>query len=72
LLRAARALLRFAYDFVVGDDWRIAAGVLVVLVAGAVLVAGRVVADTVLAPLVGVALTGVLAVSVLREVRGRG
>jgi hypothetical protein len=32
-VRAARALLRFAYDVVVGDDWRIAAGVLVVLAA---------------------------------------
>jgi hypothetical protein len=30
---------RFWYDFVVGDDWRIAAGVVVVLAAGAVLVA---------------------------------
>jgi hypothetical protein len=31
------ALLRFVWDFVVGDDWRIAAGVVVALAVTAVL-----------------------------------
>jgi hypothetical protein len=38
-MRYVRAALRFCYDFVVGDDWRIAAGVVTVLAVGAVLVA---------------------------------
>ncbi len=38
-MRFATGFLRFWWDFVVGDDWRIAAGVVVVLGAGALLVA---------------------------------
>ena len=30
-----RGFLRFWYDFIVGDDWRIALGVVLVLAAGA-------------------------------------
>ena len=39
VVRFATGFLRFWWDFVVGDDWRIAAGVVVVLGAGALLVA---------------------------------
>ena len=38
-MRFATAFLRFWWDFVIGEDWRIAAGVVVVLGAGALLVA---------------------------------
>ena len=38
-MRYVKAALRFCYDFVVGDDWRIATGVVLVLAIGAVLVA---------------------------------
>jgi hypothetical protein len=38
--RFATGFLRFWWDFIVGDDWRIAAGVVVVLGVGALLVAG--------------------------------
>jgi hypothetical protein len=38
--RFVTGFLRFWWDFIVGDDWRIAAGVVVVLGVGAVLVAG--------------------------------
>jgi hypothetical protein len=34
-MRRLEALLRFAWDFVVGDDWRIAAGVILALAATA-------------------------------------
>jgi hypothetical protein len=36
-LRHLEALLRFAWEFVVGDDWRIALGVLIALGATAAL-----------------------------------
>jgi hypothetical protein len=39
MLRFVAAFGRFWWDFVVGDDWRIAAGVVVVLGGGALLVA---------------------------------
>ena len=38
-MRFLSAFGRFWWDFVVGDDWRIAAGVVLVLAAGALLVA---------------------------------
>jgi hypothetical protein len=63
------AFFRFWRDFIVGDDWRIAAGVTAVLAVGAVLVASEAVAEDVLAPLVGL---GILAVAGLSIVLGRG
>jgi len=39
-MRVLRGFLRFWYDFIVGDDPKIAAAVVAVLVLGAVLVAG--------------------------------
>ena len=37
-MRLVAGFARFWWDFIVGDDWRIAAGVLLVLGVGAVLV----------------------------------
>jgi hypothetical protein len=56
---------RFWYDFVVGDDWRIAAGVAGVLGAGAVLVATGALDDTLVVLIVGAALVGVVVASVV-------
>jgi hypothetical protein len=39
-MRFVAGFMRFWWDFIVGDDWRIAAGVVVVLGVGALLVAG--------------------------------
>jgi hypothetical protein len=39
-MRFVAGFARFWWDFIVGDDWRIAAGVVAVLGAGALLVAG--------------------------------
>ena len=38
--RFVTGFVRFWWDFIVGDDWRIAVGVVVVLGVGALLVAG--------------------------------
>jgi len=56
------AFLRFLWDFVVGDDWRIAVGVVVAL-GGTALVAGTSVAAWWILP---VAVVGLLGVSVWR------
>jgi hypothetical protein len=65
---------RFWWDFIVGDDWRIAAGVLVVLTAGALLVANTSAPDGVVAAVVAVGIVtvaiGSIAASALRA-RGR-
>ena len=64
-----RGFLRFWYDFVVGDDWRIAAGVVLVLAAGALLVATDALADDVLAPLLGAGIVVVASLSLVAGAR---
>jgi hypothetical protein len=68
-MRFLRAFGRFWYDFIVGDDWGIAAGVVLVLAAGAALVATGAVGDTALAPLVGAGIIGVVGVSIVAGAR---
>jgi hypothetical protein len=59
-----RAFLRFWWDFVIGDDWRIAAGVATVLAAGAVLVSQTDLSHALVAvaAAIGVALVAVAAI----------
>jgi hypothetical protein len=59
---------RFWYDFIVGDDWRIAAGVAAVLSIGAVVILLGWGGEW-LAPLVGAGLALVFAVPVVRARR---
>jgi O-antigen ligase len=65
-MAVVRGFLRFWYDFLVGDDWRIAAGVVLVLAAGAALVATGAVSDGVLVPLVGAGIVAVVGVTLFR------
>ena len=65
-----RGFVRFWYDFIVGDDWRIALGVVLVLGAGALLVASDV-PDDVLMPLVGAGIVLVAASSIVVGARRR-
>jgi hypothetical protein len=60
-VRLVKGFGRFWWDFIVGDDWRIAAGVVVVLAAGALLVANTSAPDGLVAALVAV---GILAVAI--------
>ena len=66
-MRYVRGFLRFWLEFVVGDDWRIAAGVVAVLAVGAVLVGTDAVDHALVALVVG---AGVMAVAVTRVVVG--
>jgi hypothetical protein len=68
-MRLVRGFGRFWYDFIVGDDWRIAAGVVLVLAAGAALVATGALNDAVLTPLVGAGIVGVVGVSIVAGAR---
>ena len=73
-MRLVKGFGRFWWDFIVGDDWRIAAGVVVVLTAGALLVANTSAPDGVVAAVVAVGIVAVaigsIAASALRA-RGR-
>jgi hypothetical protein len=65
MMRFVRGFLRFWYDFVVGEDWKIAAGVVATLAGGAALSAGELVSDGTLAVLVSGAIVLVVAASVV-------
>jgi hypothetical protein len=69
IVRAVRGFGRFWFDFVVGDDWRIAAGIGVLLAAGALLVHGRVVRSDAIAVGLPVVVVVLVAASVLRDAR---
>ncbi len=64
-MSALRSFLAFAYDFVVGDDWTVAGGIVVALALTAALTAAGVTAWWLL-PL---ALPALLAVSLARAIR---
>jgi hypothetical protein len=68
-MRILRGFLRFWFDFIVGDDWRIALGVTLVLAIGAVLVASAAVGDAALAPIVAVGIVSVAGVSIVAGAR---
>ena len=66
-----RGFARFWYDFVIGDDWKIAAAVAAVLLAGAVLVAAATLPDWAVAALLGAGLLGAFAAALAIDVRRR-
>ncbi len=68
-MRAVKALGAFCYDFVVGDDWKIAVGVLVAVAVTALLMVGHVFGDHVLAVVGAVLVAVAFSVSVLVDVR---
>jgi hypothetical protein len=56
---------RFWWDFIVGEDWKIAAGVAAVLTAGALLVAYTGLSDTAIALLAGAGILSVVTASIV-------
>jgi hypothetical protein len=60
-----KAFGKFWYHFIVGEDWRIAAGVAGALAAGALLASGDVMSDTLLVVLVAVAIVVVVVACVV-------
>jgi uncharacterized membrane protein YgaE (UPF0421/DUF939 family) len=69
VIRLVKAVARFCWDFVVGDDWRIAAGVVAVLAAGAIVVARGSLDDEVLTVLVGAGIAFVATASIVLPAR---
>jgi hypothetical protein len=70
-MRLARGFVRFWWDVIVGDDWRIAAGVVGVLAAGAVLAATGALGEALLGPLVGAGIVAVVSLSIAAGARGQ-
>jgi hypothetical protein len=68
-MRFLRGFGRFWFDFIVGDDWRIALGVVLVLGVGALVVATNAVGTNVLMPLLAAAIVAVVGASIVLGAR---
>jgi hypothetical protein len=68
-VRFVSGFVRFWWDFVVGDDWRIAVGVSLVLTCGALLVAGTGASDPLVATLTAVGTIAVTIGSIVASAR---
>jgi hypothetical protein len=66
-----KGFARFSYDFIVGDDWKIAAGVVTTLALGAIVAATVSSGSTWLPPLVAAAIVLVFTIALLVDVRRR-
>ncbi|MGD0111645.1 MAG: hypothetical protein ABSD48_07255 [Armatimonadota bacterium] len=69
VLGLIRGFFRFWYDFIIGDCWQIAAGVVVVLVAAILLVRTQAVPHTSLPFIVAAAIMILVVLSTLLELR---
>ena len=67
-MRFIRGFGRFWYDFIVGDDWKIACAVTAVILVGAILVATAALPSAALAPALGVAFLTAFVIAVLVDV----
>ena len=70
-MRAIRAFGRFWYDFIIGDDWKIAVAVVSALTVVAVLLVGTSLGDHLLAVLGGALIVLAFAVSLAIDTRRR-
>jgi hypothetical protein len=71
-MKFVRGFFQFWYDFVIGDDWKIAAAVVTVLIAGALAVLAGAGDSALLAPLLAVGVGAAFTVSLLIDTsRGR-
>jgi hypothetical protein len=71
-VRYIKAFGRFWWDFVVGEDWRIAAGVAVVLAAGALVVAETTASDALVTCFGALGIVGVAVGSIVHGARAAG
>jgi hypothetical protein len=69
-MRFIKAFGRFWYDFIIGDDWKIAAAVVLVLAVGAIAVAAGAAHSPLLMPLLAVGLGAAFTVALLIDTRG--
>lgn len=70
-MRYLLGFLRFWYDFVIGDCWQIAAGVVIVLGCGAWLAHSQIIRPGLIPPLAGLGVVLVVVISLLSTARER-
>jgi hypothetical protein len=72
MIGLVRGFFRFWYDFIVGDCWEIAAGVVTVLVVSVILVRGQVVRPTYMPFAVGGTIMLLVVLTTFLELRKKG
>jgi hypothetical protein len=70
-MRLVTGFGRFWWDFLIGDDWRVAAGVGIALALGGVLVAAADLSDTLICLVSGAAIATVSIASIVRPAKRR-
>ncbi|MGO8704054.1 MAG: hypothetical protein ACLQVA_09550 [Candidatus Brocadiia bacterium] len=70
-MRYLLGFLRFWYDFVIGDCWQIAAGVVIVLGCGAWLAHSQIIRPGLIPPVAGLGVVLVVVISLLSTARDR-
>ena len=70
-MKLAKVFIRFWYDFIIRDDWKIAVAVVTVLLAGAIAVLAGAGDAPVLAPLLAAGIGAAFTVSLLIDTSGR-
>jgi galactokinase len=70
-VRYVNGFLRFWYDFIVGDDWKIAVAVVIAVGAGAVGAVAGLSDSAAFAPLVALAIVAAFVVALLVDIRGK-
>ncbi len=69
MISLLKAFGRFWWDFIVGDDWKLAVGVALALVAGALVATSASTGATWIAPVVGGGLLLLFALAVVADLR---
>jgi hypothetical protein len=69
MVRFLKSFGQFWYDFIIGDDWKIAAAVVLALVATGLLMATHTLSDVAVAVLGGVAVVVAFSISLAIDVR---
>jgi uncharacterized membrane protein YfcA len=64
-MKFVKAFFRFWYEFIIGDDWKIAAAVVTVLLAGAVAVIAGAGGGALLPPLLAIGVGAAFTISLL-------
>jgi len=70
-MKFVRGFFQFWYDFIIGDDWKIAAAVVTVLIAGALAVLAGAGDSALLPPLLAIGIGAAFTVSLLIDTRRR-
>lgn len=68
-MRYIKAFGQFWYDFIVGDDWKIAAAVVITLVVGTVLMLSNALPSSMLTPVIAALVSLAFSVSLAIDVR---